>query len=760
MPAPRLRFGRPQEWAIAEALLIGVLAGASAYLLRIGAEGLSQLRSPGLLPGWLYPLVGGLFGGLAGLMVQRLAPEAEGSGVPQLQAALRQSGGTLGARVAAVKLLSTILVNGSGMPLGRQGPTVMVGASLATEFSRRIPTSPEYRRQLIAAGAAAGLAAGFHAPLAGVMLVLEQLLRDVSGLTLGTAILASFSGSVVSGLLGGEGLVFVSGILATSEPLTPLELPLVALIGLLAGVLAAGFNRSLQFSRQWLDDRLPSLPWVRTALAGALCALTLALLPMDLRQILDHPFVVTIPRDWQIALATLAVNFLMTLVAAASGASGGLFAPALVLGSSLGLSLSLGLIDLQQMLGWSLLRSPSTYALAGMAAFFAGLNRGPITAIVIVFEMTRDFTLVLPLMVAAGVAYSVSMALLPGQTPAATLASETGSGLAASLQLPARAVMCTPVETLASYLPLGEVRRIFSGSSHRGFPVLEGDRLVGVVSQSDLDGYVPGTDDHLPLATVMTPRPVTVGPDEVLGRVLYLLSRHQVSRLPVVQGDRLLGIITRADIIRAEAEQLAGRWLTAAPQRQPARLIYRTQAPGRAGLRLLLVLDGPTNLSALLAFAHRRRWQLDCLLPLLLPDRADLRGAAAPRPWRRWLRRQEREGRRWSVPLHSQIRVAHSLPTVVLAALEPLAGESLLVVCHWPLDPAALEQLRAELRRPLLLLAGSGLPARDDGGADLPQLADRVSWCRRHRAAELGEELQVWLDQAADLRLLYWEWQD
>ena len=756
----RLRFGRPQEWAIAEALLIGVLAGASAYLLKIGAEGLSQLRSPGLLPGWLYPVVGGLLGGLAGLMVQQLAPEAEGSGVPQLQAALRQSGGTLGWRVALVKLLSTVLVNGSGMPLGRQGPTVMVGASLATEFSRRIPTSPEYRRQLIAAGAAAGLAAGFHAPLAGVMLVLEQLLRDVSGLTLGTAILASFSGSVVSGLLGGEGLVFASGILAQSSPLTPVELPLVALIGLLAGVLAAAFNRSLQVSRQRLDDWLPSLPWVRTAIAGALCALTLALLPGELRQILDHPFVVTIPRDWEIALATLAVNFLMTLVAASSGASGGLFAPALVLGSSLGLTLSLGLIDLQQLLGWSLLRSPATYALAGMAAFFAGLNRGPITAIVIVFEMTRDFTLVLPLMVASGVAYSVAMALLPGQTPAATVAAETGSGLAASLQLPARAVMRSPVETLSSYLPLGEVRRVFTRSSHRGFPVLEGDRLVGLISQSDLDAYVPGDDDHLPLAAVMTPRPVTVGPDEVLGRVLYLLSRHQISRLPVVNGDRLLGIITRADIIRAEAEQLEGRWLTAAPQRQPTRLIFRSQAPGRATLRLLLVLAGPVDLNPLLPFAHRRRWQIDCLLPLLLPERADLCGAAAPRQWRRWLRRQEREGRRWSVPLHSQIRVAHSLPTAVLAALEPLAGDPLLVACCWPQPPQLLVELRAQLKRPLLLLSGTGWSPHEDTGIDLAQLAGQVSWCRRSQSDFLEDDTQDWLDQATNLRLLLWDWTD
>ncbi len=154
----------------------------------------------------VLPGIGLLGGILAGWLVERFAPEASGSGMSEVKAVLARVPMPLNLRIALVKLVSATLVLGSGMPLGREGPTVQIGAALANQLSNWVPTSPEHRRQLIAAGAGAGLAAAFNAPIAGVLFVVEELLQDVSGITLGTAILASFIASVISRLYGSHSL--------------------------------------------------------------------------------------------------------------------------------------------------------------------------------------------------------------------------------------------------------------------------------------------------------------------------------------------------------------------------------------------------------------------------------------------------------------------------------------------------------------------------------------------------------------------------
>ncbi|MCG8365544.1 MAG: chloride channel protein, partial [Pseudanabaenales cyanobacterium] len=201
------RFLSHKRVAIGEACIIGLVSGLTAVFLKQGVGWLVDWRASQPLPTWLLlPGIGLLGGWLAGWLLERLAPEASGSGIPQVKAVLRSVSIPLNLRVAIVKLLSTTLALGSGLSLGRQGPTVQIGAALAAQLSRWVPTSPEYRKQLIAAGAAAGLAAGFNAPIAGVLFVVEELLQDFSGLALGTAILASFIGAVVSRVLGGQGL--------------------------------------------------------------------------------------------------------------------------------------------------------------------------------------------------------------------------------------------------------------------------------------------------------------------------------------------------------------------------------------------------------------------------------------------------------------------------------------------------------------------------------------------------------------------------
>jgi chloride channel protein, CIC family len=201
------RVLHPKQIAIFEACLIGLISALAAVSLKQAVSWLEVWRVDlaGTLPVWVVlPLIGIVGGALSGLLVERLAPEATGSGIPQVKAALGYVPIALDLRVAVVKWLGTCLSVGSGLVLGRQGPTVQIGAALAAQLSNWTSTSPTYQRQLIAAGAAAGLAASFNAPIAGVLFVIEELLQDLPDLTLGTAIIAAVVGGVVAKGIGGD----------------------------------------------------------------------------------------------------------------------------------------------------------------------------------------------------------------------------------------------------------------------------------------------------------------------------------------------------------------------------------------------------------------------------------------------------------------------------------------------------------------------------------------------------------------------------
>ena len=250
--------------AIAEACLIGVVSGLSAVLLKQSVNWLGSWRvqASEILPAILVlPFFGLFLGLLSGLIIENLAVEATGSGVPQIKGALAQFPIVLNLRVALVKLVSSILSMAAGLTLGRQGPTVHIGAALAAQFSRWVPTSPEHRRQMIAAGAGAGLAAGFNAPLAGIMFILEELLQDLSQLTLATAILACFIGAVISRLLGGRSLdLNLEDVALSGSSFTAPEIPFYLLLGILAGLLGAVFHQGILTSLNFYQRLKLSLP--------------------------------------------------------------------------------------------------------------------------------------------------------------------------------------------------------------------------------------------------------------------------------------------------------------------------------------------------------------------------------------------------------------------------------------------------------------------------------------------------------------------
>ncbi|MEB3231483.1 MAG: chloride channel protein, partial [Leptolyngbyaceae bacterium] len=540
---------------------------------------------------------------------------------------------------------------------------------------------------------AAGLAAGFNAPIAGILFVVEELIHDFSGLTLGTAILSSFIGAVVARLLGDRGLS-LNAIMAESQAHFYLQdVPFFLLLGLLAGVLGATFSRgifaSVVFNRRFLRK---GLPW-KIGLAGLVSGLITMLLPQPYWDNIGLPeFLSQGQIPWQFALIGFLVKFLLTLIAAGSGAPGGIFAPALILGSSLGfvvgtLALQLQLIMMGVPFGSTDISPAATYALAGMGAFFSAVTKGPITAIVIVFEMTTDFNLVLPLMISSVVSYLTSDWLYSGSIynrllslqgihlnqPRGDDGDQRGRQLT---QLTAETLMQPKVETLTKQMRLRDAVGAFARSHHRGFPVIHHGKLVGIVTQTDIADSTRQSKDlsHLTLGDIMTPHPVTVKPSDPLSHILYLLNRFKISRLPVTEGQRLVGIITRADIIRAESDQLGGNERAISPTYLPSYVIYRTQAPRTGQGRLLVLVRNPKTIPQLMrmarAIACDRQYEIDCLHIMVVPRSTppdEIRIDATS--GRQLLERAEQYFPAEKIPIHTHIRVTHDAAQATLEAI-------------------------------------------------------------------------------------------
>ncbi|OKH37504.1 chloride channel protein [Calothrix sp. HK-06] len=669
---------QPKRFAIFQACVIGLVAATAALLLKtgVGALGGWRVHTTQLLPAWLVLPSIGLGGGLlAGWLVQQVAPEAYGSGIPQVKAVLARVPMSLGLRVAVVKLLGAILAIGSGLPIGREGPTIQVGAALANQLSRIFPTSPDYRRQMIAAGAGAGLAAAFDAPITGVLFVVEEFLQDVSGFTLGTAILASFIGAVISRWLGGHTLILELTELKTNFSLQ--EIPFYLVLGVLAGLLGGLFNRgiiaSIQFNRRWLNYGLP----IRVGLAGLICGIAIALLPVPFHDTTGlRETLVAGHLSASVTIIAFISQFILTIIAYGSGAPGGLFVPPMLLGAALGYLVG---ITEHSVLGVTL---PTTYALAGMGTFLSAVARVPITSIVIVFEMTTDFNLVLPLMIGSVVAYLVAEKILPGSLYDRLLElngihlEKEASKEGFLAQISADDVMQRRVETLSSQMSLDEAIQTFSDSQHRNFPVVENGKVVGIVTQKDIANATSRKlTGEISIAEIMTPEPVTVKPTATLAHVLHLLNRYNLSCLPVTSGRKLVGIITRGDIIRIEAERLSGSSEQNRSKPEPSYIVYQTCAPATGKGRLLVPLSHPDTAKTLLemafSIARTRNYEIECLQVIIVPrNRTPSETPVKISKSLDLLHKAVELGEQWQIPVHTQIRVAHDIAGAILSVVK------------------------------------------------------------------------------------------
>lgn len=384
------------------ALIVGAAAGLIGAVFRIVLEQADILRDrviswahgEAALGFVLIVLGGALAAGIAAWLVRRFAPYASGSGIPHVEAVLRRDVPPAPFILLPVKFVGGVLAIGSGMALGREGPSVQMGASIARFVATTCRTSWPDCRVLMAAGAGAGLATAFNSPIAGAVFVLEELVQRFERRIAIAALAASATAIAVARAFLGSAPDFSVEPLA---PIVPLGQPLFLVLGVIAGVLAVGYNRLL-LGAIALVGRLDRLPQeLKAGLIGAAVAVVAWFAP---GLVGGGDGITQRTLSGSVALAFLPVAFLVRAALGsasyAAGTPGGLFAPMLVLGAQIGLLFGAGSAAVFPGLGLQ----PQAFAVVGMAAFFTGVVRAPLTGIVLIIEMTAAFNMFLPMLVA------------------------------------------------------------------------------------------------------------------------------------------------------------------------------------------------------------------------------------------------------------------------------------------------------------------------------------------------------------------------
>lgn len=393
------------------AAVVGVLAGLLAVAFRWELNHSEHSRLD--LINWLHtlphaklwawsvlPAIGLVVGSVVGWCVVRYAPDSSGSGIPHLKGVLLHVRTMRWKRLLPVKFFGGVLGIGAGLSLGREGPTVQMGAAVARAVADVLKVPSRAVPQLLSCGAGAGLAAAFNAPLAGFLFVLEELHREMSARTFAGALVATLAADIVARALAGEATSFA----IRGYPAIPLEaLPIAAFIGLSVGALGVVFNRALLASSA-AAIRVTAVPrWIMPGIACAICGLVAWWWPEAVGG--GHKTaesLLTGHMDIGIALLAmlLALKFLLTLISYASGAPGGIFAPMLLLGAIAGAIIG----DAVTRVFPSLEPHSTAFAILGMAAFFTGSVRVPLTGIVLIVEMTGNYQQLLALGIACLIA--------------------------------------------------------------------------------------------------------------------------------------------------------------------------------------------------------------------------------------------------------------------------------------------------------------------------------------------------------------------
>ncbi len=550
------------------ALVVGAGAGLGAVFFRwlirtVHDFSFGQVASFLHYPYYLIiiPAIGGL---VIGPVIYKYPMEAKGHGVPEVMEAVALRAGRMRHRVVVLKALASSICIGTGGSVGQEGPIAQIGSGIGSTVGQVLKLSDERVRNLVACGAAGGIAATFNAPIGGALFALEVILGRLHTVYFAAVVISAVTASVISQAFTGSAPVFT---VPEYTLVSPWELILYTILGLLAALGAYAFARSLYlFEDGWEKIPIPGYlkPMIGGAVLGVIGILTYksdgvpAVFGVGYESI-DLALVSGLTMG--VAFALLFVKILAANTTLGSGGSGGVFAPSLFMGAMLGEVF--GQVVNQLFPGAT--APPGTYALVGMSAFFGGAAHAPATAILILFEMTGDYHVILPLMLATVMSVMTIRMISPESIYTMKLSRrgvrlQQGQDIDVMQAVTVREAMSEDVDTVGPEMPLPELHEEFEQSHHHGFPVVDdkGD-LVGIVSIQDLERVMSekGREEleDMTVSDIMTTDGLLVAyPQQPMWMALNRLAPRDVGRLPVLEkegSDRLVGVVRRADIIRA-----------------------------------------------------------------------------------------------------------------------------------------------------------------------------------------------------------------
>ena len=564
-------WSREQLVMISLAVLVGVLGGYGAVGFRwliTFFQNWFYGPNPNLIEAmsghsWLYRIaLPGLAGLVIGPFIYFLAREAKGHGVPEVMDAVALRGGVIRKRVVGVKSLASALSIAAGGSIGREGPIVQIGSAIGSSVGQIFKLSPKRMRVLVGCGAAAGIAATFNAPVAGMAFALEIILGEFA--------IPVFSPIVISAVMAtAVSRHYLGDIPAFHVPYESLnsawELLFHAVLGVLAGLVAVSFTTIL-YKVEDIFDAWTIPDYLKTPIAGMILGTAG----------LAFPWIMGVGYEgieaalagelaWYILLALVVIKILATSLTIGGGMSGGIFAPSLFIGAMLGGVCGhwFGVLFPDLTGGTAI-----TYVIVGMAGVVAGTTHGPLSAFLILFEMTGDYKIILPLMIGtilavviAGWVRRESIYTLKLIRRGVDIRSGKEVGLLRSIKVDQ--VMTTNVAAVQEDAPLGKFIDQAVRSKFSSFPVVNDQgALVGILGHADYadHGFDRALRDIVVVKELATRDVVTVSPEDNLEKALKLISHRDFKILPVVSPDKppkLLGVVSERDIISAYSDAIA-----------------------------------------------------------------------------------------------------------------------------------------------------------------------------------------------------------
>lgn len=533
------------------ALLIGALTGLAvvAFILLTERAGMRLYPMGGARWRRLLLPVGGSLG--IGYLLYRYFPDARGSGVPQTKAALYARGGRITMRTVLGKFFCTSATLASGIPLGREGPSVQVGAGIASVIGRRLGLRPEKVKALLPVGAAAAIAAAFNTPLAAVLFALEEIVGDLHAPVLGSVVLASATSWMVLRLLLGNNPLFK---VPEYQLVHPLEFAIYAVLGVAGGLVSVAFTKLLLGMRERFLRFPRNTVWFQPVAGGLLVGLMGWFVPQVLG--VGYGYVGDV-LNGRMALNLMVLLLVLKLITVttsyASGNAGGIFGPALFIGAMLGGAVG----SVAHRLLPAYTATAGAYALVGMGAVFAGIVRAPMTSVLMIFEMTQDYAVIVPLMIANLVSLFIS-SQLQRQPIYEALAVQDGIHLPSAETRQRKdkrqiiRIMRQLTESLPSELTVREALQQADSSAFRTWLVVGSSGVVGVINRPTLE-HEFAKDPNQELRNIVSALNFPhVHSDQNVDLALERMGSNQLEILPVVSRadvHMLEGIVTLRDVL-------------------------------------------------------------------------------------------------------------------------------------------------------------------------------------------------------------------